>query len=291
MVELTPPDARATEPAVEILLVQHDQKQCALTLDVIQSRHLADRIHVLRDGAEALEFLFRTGAYADRQPVNPRLVLFHLRLAEGDDIEVLQRIRRDPRTSEVPITVLASSSDDRLAAMSELHEYGLSLPVVVVSRPMPRETVRALEGIACGSPIKWGQEDEHDIVSVVDGADDPRRPAHTGQAGAVAQPTIENLCLERDLDAVIRVARAAAHEFNNLFSVIVAYTELLLKDLDFDDPRRAGADEIFRSIGRASRLTRDLLTFRPTAERTSEQDDSQRPAPRPPNCPSRAGVS
>ena len=77
------PDGDA-EPAVEILLVQHDRKQCELTLDVIQSHHLAKCVHVLRDGGEALDFLFRVGAYVGRKPTNPRLVLFQLRLAEGE---------------------------------------------------------------------------------------------------------------------------------------------------------------------------------------------------------------
>lgn len=275
-----------TEPSIEILLVQRDQPQIQLTLDVVQSNRLANRIHVVRDGAEALEFLFRSGPYANRQPVNPRLVLFHLRLAESADIAILTQIRRDARTSGIPITVLASSSDDRLAAMSELREYDLQLPVVVIARPTPQETVRALSGLAGASPHDDQRHEE--VVSVVGGADDVPPPPDAKHG--TAPPSFAALCLERDLDALVRFARGAAHEFNNLFSVMVAYTELLLKDLDLDDPRRAGAEEIFESITRASRLTRQLLEFSPTGEQAPASEPSARPVLRPVKRSTRADV-
>jgi len=277
-----------TEPSVEILLVQRDQLQIQLTLDLVQSNRLANRIHVVRDGAEALEFLFRSGPYANRQPVDPRLVLFHLRLAESADIEILTQIRRDPRTSGIPVTILASSGDDRLAAMSELREYDLQLPVVVIARPTPQETVRALSRVAGASPLEDGRQEE--VVSVVGGADDVPPPSDAKRSAA-APPSFAALCLERDLDALIRLARGAAHEFNNLFSVVVAYTELFLKDLDLDDPRRAGAEEIFKSIGRASRLTRELLTFSPTGGQAPASEPPARPVPRPLKRATRADVA
>jgi two-component system response regulator len=231
-----------TEPPVEILLVQRDHPQIQLTLDVVQSNHLANRIHVVRDGAEALEFLFRSGAYADRQAVDPRLVLYHLRLADGADLDVLKRITQDPRTATIPVTVLACSRDDRLAAVSELREHGLHLPVVVIARPTPKDTVRALASLA-GTGV---------------GNEPPRLDGR--RAAAPAFPPTPHL--QRDLDALVRLTHGAAHEFNNLFSVFIAYTELLLKDLDLDDPRRAGAEEIFKSIGRACRLTQQMLSFK-----------------------------
>lgn len=265
------PDAGATEPSVEILLVQHDQQQIDLTLELVQGQHLANRIHVLRDGAEALEFLFRSGAYATRQPASPRLVLYHLRLEEITDIDVLKLIRTDPRTSGIPITVLASSTGDRLAAMSALHEWGLQLPVVVVARPTPEETVRALSSIGGGCG-KIGEP--------------PSQP-DAERAAPTVPVTFDSLCLERDLETLIGIARSTALEFNNLFSVFVAYTELLLKDVDLDDPRRAGAEDFFKSIARASRLTRQLLTFRPTALRTPAPG----PLPRRAKRPARGGIA
>ena len=276
-----------TEPSVEILLVQRDQLQIQLTLDLVQSNRLANRIHVVRDGAEALEFLFRSGPYANRQPVDPRLVLFHLRLAESADIEILTQIRRDPRTSGIPVTILASSGDDRLAAMSELREYDLQLPVVVIARPTPQETVRALSRVAGASPLEDGRQEE--VVSVVGGADDVPPPSEVKRG--TAPPSFAALCLERDLETLVRLTRGAAHEFNNLFSVMVANTELLLKDLDLDDPRRAGAEEIFKSIGRASRLTRELLTFSPTGGQAPASEPPVRPVPRPLKRATRADVA
>jgi two-component system response regulator len=265
-----------TEPSVEILLVQRDQQQIQLTLDIVQSHHLANRIHVVRDGAEALEFLFRSGPYADRQPVDPRLVLFHLRPAESADIEVLTRIRRDPRTAAIPVTVLACSSDDRLAAMSELRDYGLPVPVVVIARPAPAETVRALASI--GGACAEDDDHQQDLVSVVGGADDAAQPSEAKRPAAGAAASFAALCLERDLEALIRLTRGAAHEFNNLFSVIVGYTELLLREMDGNDPRRAGAEEILKSIRRASKLTREMLTFSPSGTRPSTPEPPLRPA-------------
>ncbi len=288
MVHFTP-EAVMTEPSIEILLVQRDQQQIQLTLDVVQSNRLANRIHVVRDGAEALEFLFRSGPYAGRQPVNPRLVLFHLRLAEAADIDILTRIGQDPRTAGIPVTILACSSDDRLAAMSELREYGLHLPVVVIAHPTPEETVRALASLAGAYPENDRRLEE--VVSVVGGADDAPPPSRVKRSLADAPVPFAALCVERDLEALMRLARGAAHEFNNLFSVIVAYTELLVRDMDLDDPRRAGADEIFKSIGRASRLTREMLTFSPGAAHVPTPGPPVRPGPRPLRGATRADVA
>ncbi len=248
-----------TEPSVEILLVQRDQPQIQLTLDVVRSNRLAERILVVRDGAEALEFLFRSGSYSDRQGGDPRLILYHLGLGSRADLDTLTRIVRDPRTAAIPVTVLACSAQERLAAITELRKRALQMPVVVIARPVPEETVHALASIAGTGPDATGDE-----AAVTAGrADDSRLTAEIRRAAAEALLT--RVCLERDLDALLRLAQGAAHEFNNLFSVFMSYTELLLKDLDPDDSRRAGAEEIFRSIARASRLTRQILAFTPTS--------------------------
>ncbi len=102
---------------VEILLVDDNPSDAELTLHVL-GRHFADRIgngiKVVQDGAEALDFLFCTGAYAERDLDNPpKMVLLDLKLPKVDGMEVLRRAKADPRTRVIPIVVFSSSWEDR----------------------------------------------------------------------------------------------------------------------------------------------------------------------------------
>ncbi len=98
--------------APDILLVEDDPSDLELTLRALKKTTIANRIEVVRDGAEALEFLFAEGAYASRalEPM-PRLVLLDLKLPKVDGLEVLKRIRQDPRTKHVPVVALTSSQE------------------------------------------------------------------------------------------------------------------------------------------------------------------------------------
>src|SRR5687767_3784635 len=99
---------------VEILLVEDNPNDVKLALHALKKHHLANSIQVVRDGAEALEFLFATGAYADRDVLNvPKVVLLDLKLPKVDGLEVLQRIKSDPRTQPIPVIVLTSSAEER----------------------------------------------------------------------------------------------------------------------------------------------------------------------------------
>ena len=251
-------EAAMSPPVVEILLVQHDQEQVDLTLDVLDTHHFADRIHVVRDGPEALEFLFCTGAYADRAPGNPRLVLLDLDLAYRDNLEVLRQIKRDARTSDIPVTIIAPSTDDRLAAMQVLRTYHMQVPVVVMAGATLQEAAQAFELAWDGADGPGPGVDRDRSGGAPRGGNETRLAPGAGPAALRPDPELESLG---------RLARGIAHEFNNLFSVIVAYTELLLRDLDLDDPRRDGADAIFKSIARASKLTCQLLVFSPDTTR------------------------
>jgi two-component system response regulator len=98
----------------EILLVEDNPEDVEITLRAFQKYHLTNKIHVVRDGEEALECLFSTGRYAERSLCsNTRLILLDLKLPKVDGIEVLQRSKSDPRTKNIPVVVLTSSREER----------------------------------------------------------------------------------------------------------------------------------------------------------------------------------
>jgi len=105
--------------AVEILLVEDSPTDAELAIRALKKSHLVNRLVWVKDGAEALDFIFATGAYADREISDfPKVVLLDLRLPKVDGIEVLRRIKSDKRTSAIPIVVLTSSKEDRDVAES-----------------------------------------------------------------------------------------------------------------------------------------------------------------------------
>jgi len=98
---------------VEILLVEDDPNDIELTLHAFRDNNLANRIHVVEDGAQALDFLFCRGKYGDRKPeFPPKLVLLDLKLPKVDGLEVLRTIRNEHRTKTIPVVVLTSSKQD-----------------------------------------------------------------------------------------------------------------------------------------------------------------------------------
>ncbi len=102
------------ESPVEILLVEDNPNDVELTLHALKKNHIANRIHVVRDGAEALEFLFATGAFTDRHIEQaPKVILLDLKLPKVDGLEVLRRTKEDARTKAIPVVVLTSSREDR----------------------------------------------------------------------------------------------------------------------------------------------------------------------------------
>jgi two-component system response regulator len=96
-----------------ILLVEDNPNDEELTLRALKKANVANQVAIARDGQEALDFLFGAGKYAGREPPTmPAVVLLDLKLPKLDGIDVLQRIRADPRTKLVPVVVLTSSSED-----------------------------------------------------------------------------------------------------------------------------------------------------------------------------------
>ena len=117
------------ETAVEILLVEDNPCDAELTLHSLRSSKVTNQIEVVRDGAEALDFIFCTGEYAHRNIENgPKVVLLDLKLPKVDGLEVLQRIKSDPRTCMIPVVVLTSSREDR--DIIESYQLGVNSYIV-----------------------------------------------------------------------------------------------------------------------------------------------------------------
>ncbi len=102
------------ENSVEILLVEDNPNDVELTLHAFKTNKLSNDIQVVRDGAEALEYIFCEGEFADRKiDHTPRLILLDLKLPKVDGLEVLRRIRSDERTKSIPVVVLTSSNEEQ----------------------------------------------------------------------------------------------------------------------------------------------------------------------------------
>jgi two-component system response regulator len=97
-----------------ILLVEDNVDDVALTLRALKKNNLTNEVVVASDGVEALDYLFGTGRHAGRDTsVMPQLVLLDLKLPKVDGLEVLQRLRADPRTQLLPVVILTSSTEER----------------------------------------------------------------------------------------------------------------------------------------------------------------------------------
>jgi len=140
-----------------ILLVEDNPDDVELTKRALKIHNIANEVIVARDGVEALDYLFATGAYAGRETtVTPQLVLLDLKLPKVDGLEVLRRLRSDERTMFLPVVILTSSKEEQdLVNGYKLHANSyirkpvdfnqfseavrqLGLYWLVLNEPMPR---------------------------------------------------------------------------------------------------------------------------------------------------------
>jgi len=97
-----------------LLLVEDNPDDEALTLRALRRHNLGNEILVARDGQEALDYLFAEGDYRERDPQQlPQVILLDLKLPKVDGLQVLERLRAEPRTRRIPVVVLTSSSEER----------------------------------------------------------------------------------------------------------------------------------------------------------------------------------
>jgi len=100
--------------AVEIILIEDNPHDAELVLRALKKHGLTNRLQLLQDGAEALDFIFATGAYADRDLNHrPKLILLDLKLPKVDGLEILRRLKGDARTRSVPVVVMTSSQEEK----------------------------------------------------------------------------------------------------------------------------------------------------------------------------------
>ena len=124
---------------VEILLVEDNETDAELTIRALKRKNLANKLVWAKDGAEALDFIFGTGEYSERDMEKglPRLILLDLRMPKVDGLEVLQTIKADERTKMIPVVVLTSSKEDR--DIVESYELGVNS---YVSKPVEFDEFR-----------------------------------------------------------------------------------------------------------------------------------------------------
>lgn len=117
------------ENPTEILLVEDNPNDVELALLALRRNKIANRIHIARDGEEALNFIFRKGTFADRSlNNNPKVILLDLKLPKIDGLEVLQTIKSDPQTRKIPVVILTSSCEE--CDIVDSYELGVNSYIV-----------------------------------------------------------------------------------------------------------------------------------------------------------------
>jgi len=129
----------AQSNSVEILLVEDNPRDAEITLRALKKSKLANHLVHVKDGQEALDWLFGAGQYAGRDvSQHPKVVLLDLKLPKVDGLEVLRAVRADPRTHRIPVVVLTSSREEQ----DVVHSYDLGVNSYIV-KPVDFENFSA----------------------------------------------------------------------------------------------------------------------------------------------------
>lgn len=126
-----------------ILLVEDNPKDLELTLLALEKSNLANEVVTLRDGAEALDYLFRQGVYTERPPGNPAVVLLDLKLPKVDGIQVLEKIKANESLQAVPVVMLTTSREEK----DLIHSYQLGVNAYVVKPVAFKEFIQAIQDL------------------------------------------------------------------------------------------------------------------------------------------------
>ncbi|HEY0137771.1 MAG TPA: response regulator [Nannocystis sp.] len=124
-----------------IVLIEDSPNDARLTLTAFRQSGMANEVVWLKDGQEAVDYLFRTGAHADRPPGHPAVVLLDIKLPKLDGLQVLEQIKADPELRMVPVVMLTSSNQEGDLSRS----YGLGVNAYVVKPVGFPEFVQALK--------------------------------------------------------------------------------------------------------------------------------------------------
>jgi CheY-like chemotaxis protein len=116
------------EALKRILLVEDDPNDVELTLNALGEYNLANEVEVARDGEEAVDYLFRRGAFAERPAGDPVVILLDLKMPKMDGLQVLQQIRADEHTRLIPVVILTSSRESH--DLEECYKLGVNAYVV-----------------------------------------------------------------------------------------------------------------------------------------------------------------
>jgi CheY-like chemotaxis protein len=117
------------EREVEILLVEDNANDAELTLRALKKNNLANKVFLVKDGAEALDFIFARGAYAGRKIQDgPKVIFLDLKLPKIDGLEVLRQVKSNEKTKVIPVVVLTSSQEER--DMVESYKLGVNSYIV-----------------------------------------------------------------------------------------------------------------------------------------------------------------
>ena len=118
-----------TTTGIDILLVEDNPRDVEMTLRALKKKNLANTVHVAKDGAEALDFIFARGAYADRDPNHaPKVVLLDLKLPKVSGLDVLRAIKGNEQTRTIPVVILTSSQEEK--DMVESYRLGANSYIV-----------------------------------------------------------------------------------------------------------------------------------------------------------------